>query len=553
MRHDRPPEIDGLARRSRRVGSSLVGSGMGSRTFTRSLREGGCRACDALPGAAQTFSSRGPGCRVYPGARHTPAAGPARPVAAARDAAHRTVSGRGDPRHRRRRHVHGRCSARGRPSRDREGPDGARTRRSRSSRQPRRSAPAGWSGSPTARRWQRTRCSNARERARPSSPPRASSTSSISGDRPGRTSTVPVGTIHRRSCHSSSVSECASESGRDGVVLPLELDTLAGKIDAEAVAVCLLFAFRDPSHERQVADELRRRLPHATVVASHEVAPEFREYERASTTAADAYLGPVVARYLRRLAVLSAEAGLPEPLVMRSSGGVATLEEAALHPSWILVSGPAGGVVGAGLAAASGRLPERDLVRHGRHIHRCLPRCRRPRRTLDRAARRRAPDPASQRRSPHGRRRRRLDRVAIDAGGALRVGPESAGADPGPACYGRGGTRPTVTDANLLLGRLPAALPGGIVLDSRGGAARDGRARPGGGGGGRQRRDAARASGRLGRARSRPARLRAGRIRRRRAAARLCAGRTAGHRHGARARRGRRAVGARARGERRAA
>jgi N-methylhydantoinase A len=251
---------------------------------------------------------------------------------------------------------------------------------------------------------------------------------------------------------------------RDGVVAPLELDTLAGEIDAEAVAVCLLFAFRDPSHEQLVADELRRRLPHATVVASHEVAPEFREYERASTTAADAYLGPAVARYLRRLAVLSADEGLPEPLVMRSSGGVATLEEAASHPSWILVSGPAGGVVGAALAARLAGFPNAiSFDMGGTSTDVCLVAGGRAERSTERLV---------------GGLPIRLPSVdlhtvgagggsiaSVDAGGALRVGPESAGAHPGPACYGRGGTLPTVTDANLLLGRLPAELPGGIVLD----------------------------------------------------------------------------------------
>ena len=113
--------------------------------------------------------------------------------------------------------------------------------------------------------------------------------------------------------------------GPDGVVEELDLDSLEA-FDAEAVAVCLLHAYRHPEHERAVAAEVRRRLPGAHVVASHEVAPEFREYERASTTAADAYLGPVTSRYLRGLAAVAAEAGLPEPLVMRSSGGVASLE-----------------------------------------------------------------------------------------------------------------------------------------------------------------------------------------------------------------------------------
>src|SRR5213078_1297685 len=123
-------------------------------------------------------------------------------------------------------------------------------------------------------------------------------------------------------------------------------------IDADAVAVCLLHADRHPEHEQEVATELRRRLPHARVVASHEVAPEFREYERASTTAVDAYLGPVVGDYLRALAAASSAAGLPEPFVMRSSGGVATPEEAAAHPATILVSGPAAGAVGAARLAS---------------------------------------------------------------------------------------------------------------------------------------------------------------------------------------------------------
>src|SRR5437588_4152361 len=114
--------------------------------------------------------------------------------------------------------------------------------------------------------------------------------------------------------------------GPDGVLEELDLDSLP-EVEAEAVAVCLLFSFRDPSHERAVADELRRRLPDAHVVASHELAPEFREYERASTGAADAYLGPVVSRYARRLGLCCIDAELPEPLVMRSSGGVASLEE----------------------------------------------------------------------------------------------------------------------------------------------------------------------------------------------------------------------------------
>ena len=135
--------------------------------------------------------------------------------------------------------------------------------------------------------------------------------------------------------------------GPEGELMPLELDSLP-ELEAEAVAVCLLHADRHPAHERAVVAELRRRLPHAHLVASHEVAPEFREYERASTTAVDAYLGPLAGNYLRALSAVCADSGLPAPLIMRSSGGVATPEEAAAHPATILVSGPAAGTVGAG-------------------------------------------------------------------------------------------------------------------------------------------------------------------------------------------------------------
>jgi N-methylhydantoinase A len=251
--------------------------------------------------------------------------------------------------------------------------------------------------------------------------------------------------------------------GSAGELEPLDLDTLP-QIDADAVAVCLLHAYRDATHERAVAEELRRRLPHAHVVASHEVAPEFREYERASTTAADAYLGPVVSGYLRALSAAAEAARLPAPLVMRSSGGVATPAEAAEHPATILVSGPAGGVVGAArLAALAGKEDAIAFDMGGTSTDVCLIAGGHAERASERTI---AGVPI------------RLPTVDLhtvgagggsvvwrDAGGALRVGPQSAGADPGPACYGRGGTQPTVTDANLLLGRLPDTLAGGVELD----------------------------------------------------------------------------------------
>jgi N-methylhydantoinase A len=248
--------------------------------------------------------------------------------------------------------------------------------------------------------------------------------------------------------------------GPDGVIVPLSLESLPD-IDAEAIAVCLLFAFRDPRHERAVAEELRRRYPDAHVVASHEIAPELREYERASTVAADAYLGPATARYLRALASACVDAGLPEPLVMRSSGGVVSLAEAADHPALVLVSGPAGGANGAARLAGGEDAISFDMG--GTSTDVCLIAAGQAARSSERSV---------------GGLPVRLPMVDVhtvgagggsivrrDRGGALRVGPRSAGADPGPACYGRGGTEATVTDANLLLGRLPASLAGGIELD----------------------------------------------------------------------------------------
>jgi N-methylhydantoinase A len=251
--------------------------------------------------------------------------------------------------------------------------------------------------------------------------------------------------------------------GPDGELEPLDLDSLPD-VDADSIAVCLLHAYRDGAHERAVTDELRRRAPHARVVASHEVAPEFREYERASTTAADAYLGPVVSRYLEALTDACGGAGLPEPLVMRSSGGVATPAEAAAHPATILVSGPAAGVVGASrIAALAGIEDAVAFDMGGTSTDVCLIARGHAERASERAV------------SGLPIRLPTVDLHTVgagggslvwrDAGGALRVGPQSAGANPGPACYGRGGTQATVTDANLLLGRLPRELAGGVELD----------------------------------------------------------------------------------------
>ena len=225
--------------------------------------------------------------------------------------------------------------------------------------------------------------------------------------------------------------------GPDGVLVPLELDSLE-ELDAEAVAICCLFSFRDPTHERLIAAEVRRRLPEAHVVASHEIAPEFREYERASTAAADAYLGPVVSRYARSLRAACADAGLPEPLVMRSSGGVASIAEVAAHPAIALVSGPAAGVAGAArVARAEGIESAISFDMGGTSTDVCVIVGGSAERTSEREV---AGLPI------------RLPTIDLhtvgagggsivwrDVGGALRVGPESAGAYPGPPATGAAG------------------------------------------------------------------------------------------------------------------
>src|SRR6201996_3542267 len=254
--------------------------------------------------------------------------------------------------------------------------------------------------------------------------------------------------------------EAAERTGPEGIVEPLadgEPERLAAALadlGAESVAICLLFSYLDPTHERMLAEHLRAALPDLHVSASHEVLPRFREYERASTTAIDAYLSPLLARYLGRL---EPAAGLPAPLVMLSSGGVAPSEEAARAGAWSVLSGPAGGAVGAGLLASlSGDGNALGFDMGGTSCDVCV--------VEDGAVRR------TDSRTIDGRPIQ-LPPVDVhtvgagggsigwrDPGGALRVGPRSAGAVPGPACYGRGGTEPTVTDAHLLLGH-PAPDP----------------------------------------------------------------------------------------------
>jgi len=266
--------------------------------------------------------------------------------------------------------------------------------------------------------------------------------------------------------------EADERVGPEGIVKPLgedepeRLAELLRESGAEAVAICLLFSYLDPSHERRIAEHLRRELPDLHVSASHEVLPRFREYERCSTTAIDAYLSPLLGRYLGRLGDAAESAGLPRPQVMQSSGGVADATEAARAGAWSVLSGPAGGAVGAGLiATVSGDGNALGFDMGGTSCDVCVVENGEVRRTDSRTI---------------GGRVIQLPMVDVhtvgagggsigwrDSGGALRVGPQSAGAEPGPACYGRGGSEPTVTDANLLLGRLAAGseLAGGIALD----------------------------------------------------------------------------------------
>ena len=266
--------------------------------------------------------------------------------------------------------------------------------------------------------------------------------------------------------------EAAERVGPEGAIEPLaegeaeRLTDLVRGSGAESVAICLLFSYLDPAHERAIAAHLRRELPEVHVSASHEVLPRFREYERCSTTTIDAYLSPLLGRYLGRLGEAATRAGLPQPVVMRSSGGVAPAAEAARAGAWSVLSGPAGGAVGAGLLArAAGDGNALGLDMGGTSCDVCVVEDGEVRRTDSREI---------------DGRTIQLPMVDVhtvgagggsigwrDAGGALRVGPRSAGADPGPACYGRGGREPTVTDANLLLGNLAAdsTLAGDVALD----------------------------------------------------------------------------------------
>jgi N-methylhydantoinase A/oxoprolinase/acetone carboxylase beta subunit len=251
---------------------------------------------------------------------------------------------------------------------------------------------------------------------------------------------------------------------------------------ATAVAVCLLHSYANPSHEEQLAEGLARLLPGLSVSLSCRVSPLIGEYERCSTTCANAYVQPLVASYLTRMQEGLRGLGIVAPvLVMMSEGALASVETAARLPVRLIESGPAGGAM---LAAAVARRLGRDRLvafdMGGTTAKICLIENGRPTQESSFEA-----DRIYRFKKGSGLPLRIpvVELVEIGAGGGsiarvdgagrLLVGPDSAGADPGPACYGRGGIRPTVTDADLLLGRItPARFAGGRLALDRDAAAR---------------------------------------------------------------------------------
>jgi N-methylhydantoinase A len=252
--------------------------------------------------------------------------------------------------------------------------------------------------------------------------------------------------------------------GPEGVLVPLDEGSLEATVEAlraaevEAVAVCLLFSFLHPEHERRVGKAIRRALPGVRVSLSVELLPEFREYERSSTTVANAYLAPALSAYLAEIE--------PAPLVMQSSGGVVDVETAGERPAACVLSGPAAGVAGAAFVAGLGGFEDVLTFDMGGTSTDVAT-------VLDGVAQVTAESIVAgiPIRFPmvdvHTIGAGGGSIAWLDDGGALRVGPRSAGAQPGPACYGRGGEDPTVTDANLVLGYLGdgAVLGGEVVLD----------------------------------------------------------------------------------------
>jgi len=273
------------------------------------------------------------------------------------------------------------------------------------------------------------------------------------------------------------VTERLDNTGK--VLLPLDAAAVEQHVafmkaeGIEAVAIGFLHGFVNPAHEQQAAAIVRRLWPEVPVSLSSEVSPEMREWERFSTTVANAYVQPLMASYLARLEVGLREAGLACPLfMMLSGGGLTTLETAARFPIRLVESGPAGGAIfSAHVARERGLTEVLSFDMGGTTAKICLIDAFQPQasRTFEVARVGRF-----KKGSGLPLRIPVIEMVEIGAGGGslaavdgmgrITVGPESAGADPGPACYGRGGAKPAVTDANLALGRYdPEAFAGGAL------------------------------------------------------------------------------------------
>lgn len=265
------------------------------------------------------------------------------------------------------------------------------------------------------------------------------------------------------------------------VVTPLDesaIPLIAARLQEagiESVAVCMLHSYLNASHEQRVGEILQAAVPGVVISLSSDVAPEIREYYRASTTVINAALRPIVSRYLENIeASLRAQGIASELLVMQSSGGLMTFADAHRRPVFMVESGPAAGVITAAhLGKALGFADVISFDMGGTTAKVGLVQDGTPRITKDYEVGSIAqPGSGGFRAGGYPIRTPVIDLVEIgagggsiawvDPGGVLRVGPRSAGADPGPACYGQGGTEPTVTDANLVLGRLnPGYLLGG--------------------------------------------------------------------------------------------
>jgi len=255
-----------------------------------------------------------------------------------------------------------------------------------------------------------------------------------------------------------------------GELVPLDETSIAAAIDklkgedVSAVAISLLFSFLDPSHERRVAERVRAAMPGVAVSLSSEVDPAFREYERTVVTAFDAYIKPVVDRYLANMAGHLAEAKVSVPVqVMQSRGGLAGAETARLRPVRLFLSGPAAGALGGAAVGAEAGLDDLITIDVGGTSS-----------DIALIGRGRVEVRPETHIAGYAVRVPMLDVTTlgagggsiawIDSGGGLRVGPQSAGAEPGPACYGRGGQSATVTDAAIVLGYLdPAFFAGGAL------------------------------------------------------------------------------------------